>query len=827
MFSGLTAKAQKVINQYAQEEAKKLNADLIQPEHIFLGLIREPESVAVKVLQKLNIDTDKIRYELENAVKKPNATLMLGDLQPSERVNKVLALSAEEAKTLNHHYIGTEHLLLGIYREEEGTVYNLLENHQVNLGTLRRITVDMLGFGVLPKSPSSEKAKKTPTVDTFGRDLTQLARENKLDPVIGRQNEITRLIQILSRRTKNNPILIGEPGVGKSAIVEGLALRIIEKEIPDLLQGKRVVVLDMAATVAGTKYRGEFEERLKNIMLEVKRAANIILFIDEVHTLIGAGGAEGAMDAANILKPALARGELQCIGSTTMKEYKRYIEKDTALVRRFQPILVNEPSVTDTRLILEGIAKKYEEFHNVSYDPEALDAASTLSKRYLTDRFLPDTAIDLIDESGARARLRNTNRPKHLKDMELEIEDLTREKNEVVKTQEFEKAAQVRDAIAAKKEHLEREIEKWNEQRKKEAVHIHVDDITEIISSMTGIPLIRLEESESSRLLKMEDALHKRVVGQHEAIQALCRAIRRSRAGIRSKKRPAGSFIFMGPTGVGKTELAKALAEFLFGTEDSIIRVDMSEFMEKHSVSRLIGAPPGYIGYEEGGELTDKVRRRPYSIILLDEIEKAHSDIYNILLQILEEGHLSDNLGHKVDFTNTIIIMTSNLGGKDIVKGQSLGFGPARNLADLGEIKAIALDELKRIFNPELLNRIDETIVFHPLTEEHVGSILDILLLEVGARLEEQNIHLELSAAVRKHLIGKGYDRNYGARPLRRTIQSELEDLLATALLDGRIKAGQKAHVDLVDGKLDVVETVAPAPPAADAAAATSDSAQL
>lgn len=812
MFSGLTAKAQKVINHYAQEEAKRLNFDHIDPEHIFLGLIREPESVAVRVIQKLNVDLEKIKFELENAVRRPSTTMLLGDLQPSDRVQKMLTYSAEEAKTLNHHYIGTEHLLLGLFREEEGTIFNLLESYGLNINKMRRSTVEILGFGEVPRTSAPEKNKKTPTLDTFGRDLTALAKDNKLDPVIGRQEEITRLIQILSRRTKNNPILIGEPGVGKSAIVEGLALRIQNKEAPDLLLNKRVVILDLASAIAGTKYRGEFEERLKNIMMETKRAGNVIMFIDEVHTIIGAGGAEGAMDAANILKPALARGELQCIGSTTLKEYKKYIEKDMALVRRFQPITVNEPSIEDSIQILQGLRKKYEEFHMASYTPEALETAVKFAKRYITERFLPDTAIDLIDEAGARARLENTNRPDHLKQIELEVEKLYGDKNKMVKDQKFEQAAVVRDEINHKKQELEKATKEWEGQKEEKRILIDVEDINAIVSRMTKIPVQKLGEAESKRLLSMEDELHKRVIGQDEAIKALSRIVRRSRVGLKSKKRPAGSFIFLGPTGVGKTELAKALSEFLFGKDDNIIRIDMSEFMEKHAASRLVGAPPGYVGYEEGGELTDRVRRNPYSIILFDEMEKAHPDVYNILLQILDEGHLTDNLGHKVDFSNTIMIMTSNLGAKDIIKGNTLGFGGAGDGLEQRDIHSIAMEELKREFNPEFLNRIDEIVVFHPLEEKHIELILDVLLNDLLTNLKDRSLTLELSPGAKKLLIKKGYDRQYGARKLRRTIQTELEDLLSSHILEGKIVDGDHIKVEARGDELKIKKIQATIP---------------
>ena len=804
MFSGLTSKAKKVIHQYAQEEAKRLNFDKFEPEHIFLGLVRETESVAVKVLQRAKVDTQKIKIELENTIKKPADTLVIGDLLPSKRAKKVLQLSAEEAKNLNHNFIGTEHLLLGIILEEEGTIYNLLDSNNVTISILRKLTVEMLGYGVVPKSTKGEKRNQTPTLDVFARDYTLLAKEDKIDPVIGRKNEINRLIQILSRRTKNNSILIGEPGVGKSAIVEGLALRINQKEIPDLLLDKRVVKLDLVACVAGTKYRGEFEERLKNIMMEIKKVGNIILFIDEIHTIIGAGGAEGAMDTANILKPSLARGELQCIGSTTIKEYKRNFERDTALVRRFQTIQVGEPGVEDTIQILKGLKRKYEDYHLVSYNDNALSFAATMAKRYITERYLPDTAIDLIDEAGARTRLKNTNRPKHIKKLEEEIEVLVKKKNDVVKTQEFEKAAVIRDEVKNKKNTLKQAVEKWNLERKKNLLPIGEEDISEIISSMSNIPLTKLNQNESKRLLEMEKIIHKRVIGQDEAVVAISKALRRSKAGLKIKKRPVGSFIFLGPTGVGKTELAKSLTEFMFGSEESLIRVDMSEFMEKHTISRLIGSPPGYVGYEEGGELTDKVRRKPYSVILFDEVEKAHPDIFNTLLQVLEDGHLNDNLGHKVNFSNTIIILTSNLGSRDIIAGHSLGFGSGEASADFKNIRSKALDELKRNFNPEFLNRIDDVIVFKPLGKKDMARILNILLEDLQGRLKEKNISLTLSKSMHSYLIEKGYNLNQGARPLRRTIQIELEDVLAEALLKGDIMNNQKVKVNFKRNKVEL-----------------------
>ena len=806
MLSGLTAKAQKVISRYAQEEAKRLNADRIEPDHIFLGLIRGSESVAVKILEKAKVDTEKIRIELENAIKKSPRPMVIGDLMPSERMHKVLRLSAEEAKTLNHNFIGTEHLLLGILREEEGTTYNLLEANNVTIGQLRRLTVEMLGYGVIPRSSSVEKIKKTPTIDAFGRDFTAMARENKLDPIVGRSEEISRLIQILSRRTKNNPILLGEPGVGKSAIVEGLAIRIHNQNVPDILIQKRIIVLDLAACIAGTKYRGEFEERLKNIMLESRKAGNVILFIDEIHNLIGAGGAEGAMDAANILKPALSRGEIQCIGSTTLKEYKYYFERDMALVRRFQPIPVEEPTIDETMEIIRGIKERYEQHHDVQYTDKALEVAVVMAKRYMTERYLPDTAIDVIDEAGACVRLKHAKRPEPIRRIENEIKDLLKEKNEVVKRQEFERAAVIRDHIRKKKEALEQNVAKWEQEKRKNVLTITHEDIAEVVSSITKIPVAKLDKNESKRLLQMEKIIHQKVVGQEEAVKAVSRAVRRSNSGLKDPRRPAGSFIFLGPTGVGKTELAKTLAEFVFDSEDSLIRMDMSEFMERHTLSRLIGAPPGYVGYDEGGELTDKVRRRPYSVILFDEIEKAHPDIFNMLLQVLEDGYLNDNLGHKVDFSNTIIILTSNLGSRDIISGHSLGFGSNDETTHIKDIKNKVMGEVKRNFNPEFLNRIDEIVVFHPLEKKHVRKILDIFIEELRVRLREKGIDLHLTKAIHNYLIEKGFNRDYGARPLRRAIQTDLEDFLSESFLSQSIKEGQTVKVDIKQGRPVVVK---------------------
>ncbi|MDH5682008.1 MAG: ATP-dependent Clp protease ATP-binding subunit, partial [Spirochaetota bacterium] len=687
-------------------------------------------------------------------------------------------------------------------KEESGTAALILESKDINIEKVRNEILRLLGHTGIMKS-KEKVSVKTPTLDEFGRDLTDLAQKKELDPVIGREKEIERVIQILSRRKKNNPVLIGEPGVGKTAIVEGLAQNIITGNIPELLLKKRVLTLDLASIVAGTKYRGEFEERLKNIMKEIRKANNIILFIDELHTLIGAGGAEGAIDAANMLKPALARGELQCIGATTLNEYKKYIERDAALERRFQPVIVKEPSVDETIEILKGLKGTYETHHRVVYSEDSVIAAANLSHRYISDRYLPDKAIDLIDEAGAKARLQNTTRPQNFTELEKEISKLVVSKDECVKAQDYEKAAEMRDKVNELKKKLKDMTENWKKEVSVDVTQIGSDEISEIVSYSTGIPVTRINESESKKLLKMEDELHNRVIGQNEAVEAISRSIRRSRTGLKSKKRPTGSFIFLGPTGVGKTELSKALAEFLFGNEEALIRIDMSEFMERHAVSRLVGAPPGYVGYDEGGELTEKVRRRPYSVVLLDEIEKAHPDVFNILLQILEEGQLSDNLGHTVDFRNTVVIMTSNVGAREISKGRYLGFSnEGDGEKDFNDLKSKALNELKKMFNPEFINRVDEIIVFHSLTREHIREIVDVMLKEVNDLLMEKDITISMNDEIKSFLAGHGYDKKYGARPLRRTIQRMLEDPLSNELLKGTFKAGDSLVVEVKNNEL-------------------------
>jgi len=811
MSNRFTERAQRVIL-IAQEEAKRLNHDYVGTEHLLLGLIALGEGVAAQVMANLGVDLRRVRAEIEKIVGTGDNVMLLGEIPFTPRAKKVLELAVEEAQNMGHNYVGTEHLLLGLIREEEGVAARVLENIGVRLDVVREEVISLLGEGqsgaqgapggaqppAHHQTPARTKSK-TPTLDEFGRDLTQMAKDGKLDPVIGRETEIERVIQILLRRTKNNPVLIGDPGVGKTAIVEGLAQRLSSDEAPELLQGKRVMTLDLAAVVAGTKYRGEFEQRLKNIMEEIRRAKNhIILFIDELHTVIGAGAAEGAIDASNMLKPSLARGELQCIGATTLDEYRKYIEHDAALERRFQPIVVDPPSVEDTVKILKGLKDRYETHHKVKFEDSALSAAAELSDRYITDRFLPDKAIDLIDEAGSRSRLQVTQRPQELKDREGEIDKVTKDKEAAIAAQEYEKAAKLRDKEKEMRRQMEEARKSWREKRDATVPVVAGEDIAAVVSKWTGIPTTKLTETEQEKLIHMEAELHKRLIGQQEAIVSISQAIRRSRTGLKDPKKPIGSFIFLGPTGVGKTELARALAEFLFGNEEALIRIDMSEYMEKFAVSRLIGAPPGYVGYEEGGQLTEAVRRKPYSVVLLDEIEKAHPDTFNILLQMMDDGALSDNLGHRVSFKNTVIIMTSNVGARLISKGKSLGFLVQEDAAkDYAAMKDTVMEEVKKAFNPEFLNRLDDIIVFHPLTREDSRKILDLMLARVSKKLALQGFTVDLTEEARAFLVDKGFDPNYGARPLQRSIQRLLEDPLAEDILSRKIAAGTSVFVDL------------------------------
>ena len=801
MFNRFTERARKVIL-LAKEEAKRFNHDYIGTEHILLGLVREGEGVAAAVLENLGLSSEKIAMEVEKLVKAGPSTVISGDIPFTPKAKKVMELSMDEAVSLGHNYIGTEHLLLGLLREGEGIASQVLINLGLDLNKVRSEVMRLLGsstpgFGVTSNKPMSARAgKRTPALEAFARDLTELAKQNKLDPVIGRKNEIERVIQILSRRTKNNPVLLGEAGVGKTAIIEGLAQKIIADDIPEILKNKRILILDLALMVAGTKYRGQFEERIKAVIEEIKNSEDLIIFIDELHTLVGAGGAEGAIDASNILKPALSRGEIQCIGATTMDEYRKHIEKDAALERRFQTIIVEPPNVDETIDILKGLRDRYEAHHKVKFTDEALEAAARFSDRYISGRFLPDKAIDVMDEAGSRARLATMTAPPDLKNMEEEIKNLKKEKEAAVESQDFEKAAEFRDLERKARDKLATIKKEWSQKKSEVEAKVTEEDIAVIVSKWTGIPLMRLEVKESDKFLKMEEGLKKRVIGQDEAISAIARAVRRSRAGIKDPKRPIGSFIFMGPTGVGKTLLGRALAEYMFGDENAVIQLDMSEYMEKFNVSRLVGAPPGYVGYEEGGQLTEKVRRRPYSVVLLDEIEKAHPDVFNILLQVLEEGRMTDSFGRRVDFKNTIIIMTSNIGAETLKKQGALGFKPQSEEAeDYKDMKKRLFEEVKKTFKPEFLNRVDDIIVFHSLTKEDLYKIIDIEVNEVKKRLKEQDIEMVLDVDAKEFLIEKGFDPSYGARPLKRTIQRFLEDPLAEEIIAGKFKAGSTVRV--------------------------------
>ncbi|UCH79472.1 MAG: ATP-dependent Clp protease ATP-binding subunit [Candidatus Coatesbacteria bacterium] len=795
MLDKFTARARKVIL-IAREEATRLHHDAVGTEHILLGLIREGEGGAATVLRKFGLSLEMIRRQVEKLVPPGGGMRTVGDIPFTARAKSVIGHAVEESGLLNHNYVGTEHLLLGIIRETESVAVKVLTHLNLDPDDVRLEVISNLGTG--EKTARGRRRKsKTPVLDEFGRDLTGLGREGELDPVIGREDEIERVIQILSRRKKNNPVLIGEPGVGKTAIVEGLAQRIVDNNVPEALTGKRLLTLDLAAVVAGTKYRGQFEERMRMIVEEIRKNEDVIIFIDELHTIVGAGAAEGAIDASNMLKPALARGELQCIGATTLSEYRKHVEKDGALERRFQTIMVDAPSVEETIEIIQGLRDRYEEHHRVKITEEAIVAASRLADRYISDRYLPDKAIDVIDEGCAMVRLRHSTLPPDIRDLETKMAEMRGEKEAAIERQEFETAARYRDREREYRLKVEEAKERWRALTEQEENVLTVDDVAYIVSKTTGIPVDRLEQEEFEKLLHMEVELHKRVVGQDEAIGVVTRAIRRSRLGVKDLKRPIGSFIYLGPTGVGKTELAKALAEFLFEDEEAVIRVDMSEYMEKHTVSRLVGAPPGYIGYEEGGQLTERVRRKPYSVILLDEIEKAHPDVFNILLQVMEDGRLTDNIGRTVDFRNTVLIMTSNIGARQIKDGGGIGFGAAPGEATYKEIKKTVMTEVKKLFNPEFLNRVDEVIVFHPLDKAHLREIVKLMINELKARLEEHMLELYFTDDANEFLMETGYDPTFGARPLRRTIQKHVEDPLVEKLLREEIHPGDTVAIDV------------------------------
>lgn len=811
MWERFTERAKHVVSA-AREEAARLGSEYVRTEHILLGLCRETDGIAARALENMGADVGAIAMEIEQQMPPGAAHVSSEEISFTPRAKKVLELAVEEARRFNHSYIGTEHILLGLLKEGEGIAAKVLQDMKIDLGRAQAEIIRLLGDQGRPGGQAQTgKKSQTPALDTFGRDLTELAREGKLDPVVGREQEIERVIQILSRRMKNNPVLIGEAGVGKTAIVEGLAQSIINGDVPDLLLKRRVLSLDLAGIVAGTKYRGQFEERLKAIMKEIRRADNVILFIDELHTLVGAGAAEGAVDAANMLKPSLARGELQCIGATTMDEYRKYIEKDAALARRFQTILVEPPTVDQTVEIIRGLRDRYEAHHRVKYSEDAIVAAARLSNQYITDRYLPDKAVDVIDEAGSRARLQITTRPKELKEIEAEIERVTQEKETAIRQQEYERAASMRDRERTLIAKLEERKRQWEKQRDSAETTVSGEDIAHIVSKWTGIPLMKLEEKESERLLRMRDELHKTVVGQDQAIDAITRAIQRSRAGLKNPKRPVGSFMFLGPTGVGKTLLAKALAIFLFGSEDALITIDMAEYMEKFSVSRLAGAPPGYVGYNEGGQLTEQVRRRPYSVVLFDEIEKAHPDVFNALLQLLEDGFMNDASGRRVDFRNTVIVMTSNVGARRIGRNITLGFQKDTEDDQYVKMKDRVLEELKKVFNPEFLNRVDEVLVFHRLTHEESLAIVDIQVAEVIQRLSDKELGLVMTQEAKEFIVRVGCDDEYGARPLRRAVQLYVEDPLAESVLGNVFQPGECLEVrpSPVEKKL-VFERVTP-----------------
>ncbi len=811
MFDRFTDRARKVMA-LARKEAQRFSHDFIGTEHILLGLVQEGSGVAAQVLKNLDVDSGKIRAEIERQVQSGHSIVHMGQLPFTPRAKKVLELCQEAAKELGHGYIGTEHLLLGLIREEQGVAATVLKDLGLQLEDVRTEVLEILGadpsdveIDVEPESkPLGQKSRnsKTPALDSFGRDLTEMAKAGSLDPVIGRFDEIERVMQVLVRRTKNNPVLLGEPGVGKSAIVEGLAQEIVAGDVPEILRDQRIVVLDLALMVAGTKYRGQFEERIKAVMTEVSRAKNVILFIDELHTLVGAGGAEGAIDASNVLKPALSRGEMQCIGATTLDEYRKHIEKDGALERRFQSIIINPPTRDQSVAILKGLRDRYEAHHRVRYTDDALEAAVDMAVRYINGRFLPDKAIDVIDEAGSRMRLRQSTRPPDLKKLEKEIEELDKEKEAAVAQQDFERAANLRDKASRLKQKREEDLKTWRATADEISGCVDEENIAETVAKMTGIPLTRIDSGEADRLLKMEDELHQSVISQHGAIERISRAVRRSRSGLKDPKRPVGSFLFLGPTGVGKTLLAKTLAKFLFGEEDALIQVDMSEFMEKHNISKLVGAPPGYVGYEEGGQLTEKIRRRPYSVVLLDEIEKAHPDVFNMLLQVMEEGHVTDSFGRVIDFRNVVLIMTSNIGA-DLIKNQSsLGFRNTGEGPSSEQMRKEVTNEVEKFFRPEFLNRLDDSIFFEPLSREDLEEIIKIEMAEVMARIKEKGIELIVTEEAKDFLIDKGYNPDFGARPLKRSIQQHVEDMLAEKLLQGEFPKGSRVEMVVGDDEL-------------------------
>ena len=825
-MNNFTPRAQQVLA-LARKEADRFNHNFVGTEHLLLGLIKLGQGVAVNVLQKMGLDLETVRMEVEKQVGTGPDQKMIGNIPYTPRVKKVLALAAKEAKALNHTYVGTEHILLGLLREGDGVAARVLKNLDVDIEQTRQEILKELDpnlsqqeEGSTPDAPEKAPEKKgevkTPALKAFGRDLTEIARKGEMDPVIGRFSEIERVIQILCRRTKNNPVLLGEAGVGKTAIVEGLAQEIAKGNVPELLREKRVVTLDLALMVAGTKYRGQFEERIKAVMDEIRRAKNVILFIDELHTIVGAGSAEGTMDASNIIKPALSRGEMQCIGATTLNEYRKYIEKDAALERRFQSVKVEAPSIDDAIAILKGLRPKYEEHHKAEITDAAVESAVKMSDRYITDRFLPDKAIDLMDEAGSRARIGAMTRPPELKDCEAEIEQIKVEKEKAIKQQDFEGAAAMRDKEKHAKEKMESILTSWKTNREEKRVKVDEEDILHVVSKWTGVPLKRMEQGEAQRLLTMESEMARIVVGQKEAVGAICKALRRSRADLKDPKRPIGTFALLGPTGVGKTLLAKSLAECMFGDSKALIQLDMSEYMERHNASRMVGSPPGYVGFEEGGQLTEQVRRRPYSVVLFDEIEKAHPDVMNMLLQILEEGKLTDNIGRVVNFRNTVILMTSNVGAETLRKNSAMGFGPVSDENSYERMRDKTMDEAKRAFRPEFLNRLDDVIVFRPLTKPELVEILDLEVRKVMERLKHKNLKLVLDQQATDLLVEKGYDPQYGARPMRRSVERFLEDPLAEEILKGKLVEGEPVQVTVADGKL-IFSQNSPAAPTADA----------